>query len=157
MNCKTVASNDPYCLSTDDTRCLSKRYWVVILDNGLTIFESEPRIDLSPANPWLRLKQLCEDMQTRILGMAYVDPNNPNNQLNLDNNADGYYYSRMIYQSLNLGPQFQGEAEGVGYLHGDILTIHWYFLDGKIEVEHRDLSKQHPKVKNLSLIRNVTV
>ena len=151
---KHEAEGAPYCLTTSMMECPFNRFWVVLLDCGLEVYQSFHSHDMD--NPWLRLKQFCQDHHVTIANMAFVDQS-LDGQVNLDPGADGYFYSKRCRKLLAANPNFTGmqdDAEGVGELKGDILTIHWKLDDGRNEIEVRDLSKVHHKHREpLSLIR----
>lgn len=156
MDLTQKAEGAPYYLTTRILDCPLSHFWVVLLDCGLEVYQSEHVGNMD--NPWLRLKQFCQDNNVTIVNMAFVSKDQgPYAQVNLDANADGYFYAKRCRKLLAANPKFTGmqdNAEGVGQLKGDELTIHWKLDDGRDEIEVRDLSKAHPKhAEPLSLIR----
>lgn len=156
MDLTQKAEGAPYYLTTSMIRCPLGRFWVVLLDCDIEVYQSEHIGDMD--NPWLRLKQFCQDNQVSIVNMACVSKDQgPYAQVNLEANADGYFYAKRCRKLLAANPNFAGmqdDAEGVGQLQGNELTIHWRLEDGRNEIEVRDLSKVHPKhAEPLSLIR----
>jgi hypothetical protein len=154
MNGEIIANGAPYYLITDRSNCSLDCFWVVILDNNMAVFQDEPRSDIRPCNPWLRLKKFCEDTGAKILGMAFIGNNDPNKQLNLKNNAEGYFYAKRIRALFNAGVwNFQDVSEGVGYLENDTLIIYWYINNVQVEIEYRNILDYHPQMEDSSLIR----
>tara|TARA_S200002703_G_scaffold154479_1_gene157336 strand:- start:1353 stop:1763 length:411 start_codon:yes stop_codon:yes gene_type:complete len=134
------------------------RFWVVLLDNGVEVYQTLEDPTLDEPNPWLRLKQFCKDHNCKIASMSFARRDfNPVAQINLAQQADGYFYSKRIRKMLAANPAFAGyqdEAQGFGELKGEQLTIHWVDTsNGKVTVERRDLNS-NKKTSSLGLIRN---
>lgn len=155
MNWKDKAASAPYFLATSMKECPLDRFWVVQLDCGIEIYQSTQYVDV--LNPWLRLKKFCEDNKIKIVNMAFATREmDIENQVNLDPNADGYFYTqrcRALLTGFEPLAGYADEAQGIGELHGNILTIHWYFTDGRRDTEARDLSLYEKSKEPLSLIR----
>lgn len=156
MELKQIAQGAPYHLTTSMKECSLHRFWVVLLDCGLEIYQS--RHDSGMDNPWLRLKQFCQDNDVKPVNMAWATHNlDPSEQINLDSDADGFFYSkrvRRLFAPTNPAyGGYQDNAEGVGQLRGDILTVYWIKDDGTKEAEHRDLSQTLKHQNPISLIR----
>ena len=156
MDLREIAQGAPYCLATSIKECPFDRFWVVLLENEVEVYQSALDGSLDEPNPWMRLKILCRQQNVKIVNMAMANKAlDPDSQINLDPDADGYYYSERKRFLLCANPRFTGyqdDAEGVGELHGSTLKIFWMMADGGCEVEERDLS-EHPKSGNISLIR----
>jgi hypothetical protein len=135
------------------------RFWVVILDCGIEIYQTEQNASLDKPNSWLRLKQFCKDNDCKILSMAFARKDlNQTAQIDLRPQADGYFYSRRIRKMLTSNPYWAGhqeKAQGFGELKGDVLTIHWVDDDsGRVIVENRDIKTHHKNDGGIGLIRN---
>lgn len=156
MDPREKAKNAPYHLVTSLGECLLERFWVVQLDCGIEVYQSEENPDYDEPNSWMRLKRFCEDTGCRPVNMARAGKDlNPHTQINLDPKADGYYYSRRLRKLMAANPGYSGyqdHAQGVGQLFGDLLQIMWEMDNGQIEIEERKLG-DHPKSNNISLIR----
>jgi len=153
---REVAQGAPYCLATSIEECPFERFWVVLLDGNIEVYQSEDDPSLDEPNAWMRLKLFCEDHDTEIMNMAYANRSfDLTQQINLDPNADGYYYTRRARKMMCANPGFAGYedlAQGFGELHGHDLMIVWELDDGQRHVEKRDL-RDNPKSSNISLIR----
>jgi len=158
MDLRQVAKGAPYHLVTEMGECPMWRFWVVLLDNGLEVYQTLENPDLDEPNPWLRLKQFCKDQNCKIASMSFARQDfNPVAQINLTQQADGYFYSKRIRKMMTPNPYFSGyqdEAQGFGELKGEQLTIHWVDSNnGRVTTECRDLDS-NKKTGNLGLIRN---
>ena len=155
MNLKQQAEGAPYHLATSIEECPFSRFWVVLLDTGLEIYQSEDDSTLDEPSSWMRLKKFCEDNNVKLAGMAFAStPLDPNRQINLDPLADGYFYAkrmRKLMANTNLSG-YVDQAQGVGQLYKNTLKIIWEFDDGRIEFETRDTT-DNPKSKLFSLIK----
>lgn len=143
MKIRDVA-RDSYQLATSLEECPLVGFWVVLLDDGTEVYQSEDRADLKEPNAWMRLKLLCKEQGRKVLHMAYAFRNNAGEQMNGLPNADGYFFGRRLRKLMAADPRICGytdSAIGIGYLRGDILTINWRRNDGVVEEEHRDISK----------------
>lgn len=156
MDLKQVAQGAPYHLATSMKECPFDRFWVVLLDSHIEVYQSiqEEKQD----NPWLRLKQFCEDHDTKPINMAWAVKNlDANEQINMTPGADGYFYSKRTRKMWGASDPrwngYQDDAEGVGELDGNVLTIHWRLDDGRIQVERRELEPDSKHGEPLSLIR----
>jgi len=156
MDLKQKAGGAPYCLATSLEHCPFSKFWVVLLDSGLEVYQSEDDPDLDEPSAWMRLKQFCEDCDIKPSSMAFANADlNPNTQINLDPLADGYFYSKRIRKLLSSNPIHSGyedHAQGVGQLYKDTLKIIWEFDHGGIEMEERNI-KDNPKSNWISIIR----
>ena len=132
------------------------RVWVVLLECGIDIYQSEDDPTLDEPNSWMRLKQFCEDQKTRPMNMARAGKDlDPQKQINMDPLADGYYYARRVRRLMSGSRSYGGyqdNAEGIGQLHKNTLKIIWELDNGRFDVEERKLD-DHPKSKLISLIR----
>jgi len=153
---KTIAEGAPYYLATSIEQTPFYRFWVVLLENGLEVYQSCDDPKLEEPNSWIRLKQFCEDNDVKPSSMAFASADlNPHTQINLDPLADGYFYTKRIRKLIAANPNFSGRedhAQGVGQLYKDTLKIIWEFDDGSIEMEERNI-KDNPKSNLISLIR----
>lgn len=144
MNTKEVA-RDSYHLATRLEECPFNSFWVVLLDDGTEIYQSEDRADLAECNPWIRLKKFCAEQKRQILHMAYAFRDNSAQQINCVPQAAGYFFAKKVRKLLAPDPRISGYSDefiGVGYLRGRILTITWRrTTDGLIEKEDRDILK----------------
>lgn len=160
MDLRQVAKDAPYHLATEIGGCQLWRFWVVLLSNGMEIFQTLEDPSLAECNPWIRLSKFCADHNLKIVSMSFARKDYCEMaQINLKPMADGYFYSRRIRKMLCADPGFSGyqdEAQGFGELNGNILTIHWVRSDeeGAVTVEHRDISKSTKHQSLLGLIRN---
>jgi len=159
MNLRQQAKDAPYHLTTEMEGCSMWRFWVVLLDCGLEVYQTEEDSSLDEPNAWLRLKQFCQDHNCKIVSMSFARQDfNPVAQINLKASADGYFYSKRIRKMMAANPQFSGyqdEAQGFGELNGNTLTIHWVdSSDGRVTTETRDLTEGGKHSGNLGLIRN---
>lgn len=158
MDLREKAQGAPYHLATSLEECPLGRFWVVQLDCGLEVYQSEERSDCDEPSPWLRLKRFCKDNNARPVNMARAGKDlNPSTQVNLDPTADAYFYARRARKMMCAHPAYSGyedSAQGIGQLRGETLEIFWEYDDGRgTEVETRPL-KAHPKSDpELSLIR----
>lgn len=132
-----------YGLATTIEECPYEKFWVVILSDGTQVFQSEPDAKFNQPNPWVRLKQYCQDKKLHVAGMAYANKAyDQSQQINLSHLADGYFYSKRVRKMLTYHPAytgFQDNAEGVGEVFGDKLIIKWIHPDGRIEDEIREI------------------
>jgi hypothetical protein len=153
---RKVAQGAPYYLATSIEECPFERFWVVLLDDEVEIYQSEEDGSLDEPSPWMRLKLLCEEQECKIMNMAYANKSfDPSVQINLDPEADGYYYTRRARKMMSANPGFSGYedlAQGFGELRGETLGIIWELSDGQRHSEVRNLS-DHPKSNHISLIR----
>ena len=157
MDLRQLAKGAPYHLTTEMGECSMWRFWVVLLDCEIEVYQSLEDASLAEPNPWLRLKQFCKDQNCKIASMSFARQDfNPVAQINLKPQADGYFYSKRIRKMMAANPYFSGyqdEAQGFGELHGNILTIHWVDSNnGKVTTEIRDLSKNKKQSGKLGLI-----
>ncbi len=156
MNLKQQAEGAPYHLATSLEECPFDRFWVVLLDSGLEVYESCDDPTLDEPSSWMRLKQFCEDHNIKLASMAFASmPLNPDKQINLDPLADGYFYAKRTRKLMAGNPNmsgYQDYARGVGQLYKNTLKIIWEFDDGRMEFETRPLD-DHPKSQLFSLIR----
>lgn len=150
MNTKEVA-RDSYHLATRLEECPFNSFWVVLLDDGSEVYQSEDRADLVEPSPWIRLKQFCAEHGRKIRHMAYAWRDQSGEQINCVPDALGYFFAKRVRRLLNGPSPYSDEAVGVGYLRHDILTINWLRTDGVREQEHRNISKLEPP---FSLIRS---
>ena len=150
MNTRVVAK-DSYHLATKLEECPFDSFWVVLLDDGTEIYQTEDDPKLDENSPWMRLKLLCEQHGRKICHMAYAFRNG-GQQINCLPDANGYIFSKRVRQLMSSFSSYSDEAIGVGYLRGSILTIHWRRNDGVVETEERDLTKLPAEPFNL--IRN---
>lgn len=158
MDLRQVAKGAPYNLALSIEECPLWRFWVVLLDCGIEVYQTLEDPSLDEHSPWMRLKKFCEDHKIKIVSMAFARKDfSQMAQINLAPQADGYFYSKRMRKMLAANPYWSGyqdEAQGFGELHGDRLTIHWVDSDnGRVTTEHRDLAS-HKKASGLSLIRN---
>ena len=159
MNPRQLAKGAPYHLATEIEECPLWRFWVVLLDNGTEIYQTEPDGDLDDPNPWIRLKQFCKDQDCKIVSMSFARKDfNPVAQINLSPTADGYFYSRRVRKLMAANPGWSGlgdAAQGFGELHGTRLTIHWVDDEsGRVTTEHREVVKNGKHDGSVGLIRN---
>ena len=156
MDLRQKAQGAPYHLVTSMAECPLGRFWVVQLDCGFEVYQSNEDPSLEEPNSWMRLKQFCEDNKVKPVNMARAGKDlNPATQINLDPMADGYYYARRV-RKLMAGSAgysgYQDHAQGVGQLHKNTLKIIWELDDGRFDVEQRSID-DHPKSQLVSLIR----
>lgn len=153
---KMIAENAPYYLATSIEQTPYDRFWVVLLEGSVEVYQSAEDPTLDEPNSWMRLKLFCEQQDVKIVNMAKANKSlDPNMQINLDPAADGYYYSRRMRKMMSANPAFCGYediSQGIGELHGDDLRIIWELEDGRAHVELRKLS-DYPKSSHVSLIR----
>ena len=157
MDLRQCAQGAPYHLVIEIEECPMWRFWVVLLDNGLEVYQTLEDSDLDVPNPWLRLKQFCKDQKCKIVSMSFARKDfNPVAQINLTPLSDGYFYSKRVRKMLTANPYFSGytdEAQGFGELNNDTLTIHWVDSNnGRVTTERRDLSKNPKHSGKLGLI-----
>jgi len=146
MNTKDVA-RDSYHLATRLEECPFNAFWVVLLDDGTEIYQSEDRADLKECSPWMRLKQLCQETGRKILHMAYAFRDGNGTQINCLPNAGGYFFSKRVRTLLTAHPALAGftdDAIGVGYLRGNMLTVTWLRNDGVREEDNRNITENEP-------------
>jgi len=151
MNTKDVA-RDSYHLATRLEECPFNNFWVVLLDDGTEIYQSEDRTDLQECSPWMRLKKFCVEQGRKIMHMAYAFRDGKGAQINCVPNAGGYFFSKRVRKLMSAHPSLSGytdEAVGIGYLRGNILTVTWLRNDGVCEEEHRDITKLENEPFNL--------
>lgn len=159
MDLRQIAKGAPYNLALKIEECSLWRFWVVLLDNGMEVYQTADDPSLDEPNPWMRLKLFCQDHQRKIVSMAFARKDfDPVAQINLTPQADGYFYSRRIRRMLAANRSvggFMDEAQGFGELHGNQLTIHWVDVNsGRVTTEKRDIQMHHKKGSGaLSLIR----
>lgn len=139
MDTKVVAK-DSYHLATRLEECPFDHFWVVLLDDGTEVYQNEDNLSFKEHNPWMRLKQLCEECGRKICHMAYASRDGVG-QINCVPDANGYFFSKRLRQLMSMFSSYADDAVGVGYLRGNILTIHWKRNDGVIETEERDITK----------------
>lgn len=156
MDLRQKAQGAPYHLATSFEECPLGRFWVVQLSCGLEIYQSEDNPTYDEPSAWMRLKQFCNDHDVQPMNMAVTGKDlDPSRQINLDPQADAYYYARRLRKLMaaNAGYSgYQDSAQGVGQLHGKKLRIVWEFDDGRgFDIEERDLD-DHPKSHPVSLI-----
>ncbi len=150
MNTKDLA-RDSYRLATRLEECPFDSFWVVLLDDGTEVYQTEDDPTLEEASPWMRLKLLCENSGRKVLSMAYAFRNG-GEQLNALPNAGGYFFSKRVRKLMAQHPLLSGytdDAIGIGYLVGNTLTIQWRRNDGVVEEEHRDISQLEQAPFNL--------
>lgn len=157
MDLRQLAKGAPYHLTTEMEECSMWRFWVVLLDNGVEVYQTLEDPTLDEPNSWLRLKQFCKDQNCKIASMSFARQDfNPVAQINLTPQADGYFYSKRVRRMMTQNPHFanyQDEAQGFGELHGDTLTIHWVdSRNGRVTTESRDFSKNAKHSGKLGLI-----
>lgn len=143
MNIRDVA-RDSYHLATSMEECPLDSFWVVLLDDGTEIYQSEDRADLPECSPWMRLKKLCAEQRRRIMHMAYAFRDKNREYIHCVPEAMGYFFAKRIRSLAAPDPRVSGytdHAVGIGYLRHNILTINWLRNDGVIEQEHRDILK----------------
>ena len=136
MDTKDLA-RDSYRLATRLEECPFDSFWVVLLDDGTEIYQTDDDPTQVEASPWMRLKLLCQEHGRKILNMAYAFRNG-GEQINAVPNADGYLFSKRIRKMMAQHPLWSGyedEAVGIGYLRGNILSIQWRRSDGVMEPE----------------------
>lgn len=138
MNTKDVA-RDSYHLATRLEECPFNSFWVVLLDDGTEVYQTEERADLSEPSPWMRLKRFCAEQGRRIRHMAYASRDGSMNQINCVPDAAGYFFAKRI-RSLFCAFAYTDHAIGVGYLRHNILTINWMRSDGVVEEENRNMA-----------------
>tara|TARA_R110000822_G_scaffold83591_10_gene196779 strand:+ start:354 stop:830 length:477 start_codon:yes stop_codon:yes gene_type:complete len=158
MDLGQKAKGAPYHLVTEVEECPMWRFWVVLLDNGVEVYQTLDDPSLDEPNSWVRLKQFCKDNDCKIVGMSFARQDlNPVAQINLTPQSDGYFYSKRVRKMMTANPHFANytdEAQGFGELHGETLTIHWVdSANGRVTIEKRDLSKSKKHQMNLGLIR----
>ncbi len=153
---REAAKDAPYHLTTKKGACPLHVFWVVLLDCGLEVYQNDKDPNLVEPDPWMRLKQFCQDYDTAIVNMAFAyklekDPR----QINLDPMADGYFYTQRLRKLWGTRSiiQYEDRSIGVGQLNGNILRIIWVLDDGQEQSETRDISVYHPKSQLFSLIR----
>ena len=155
-NLQKIAEGEQYYLTTSMEQCLLGRFWVMQLDANFEVYQTHDDGSLAEANPWLRLKQFCEDHNIKPINMAFASQDlNHDEKINLDPHADAYFYARRSRKLMSGNPHHAGyedHAQGVGQLHKDHLKIIWEFSDGGMDFEERDLS-ENPKSNLISLIR----
>ena len=142
MNTKDVA-RDSYHLATRLEECPFNSFWVVLLDDGTEVYQTEDRADLPESSPWMRLKRFCAEHGRKIRHMAYAFRDGSSQQINCVPDAAGYFFAKRLRQLLAPDPRIAGykdEAVGVGYLRHNILTINWMRNDGVIEEENRNMT-----------------
>jgi hypothetical protein len=161
MDLRHVAKGAPYHLATSLEECPLWRFWVVLLDSGqgMEIFQTPDEAAFEESSTWMRLRRFCDDHDLRIVGMAYAQKDlDQSCQINLTPQADGYFYSKRIRKMMAAHPAFSGysdEAQGVGELKGDILTIHWIDSNtGRVTTESRDITARKKPTGLLGLIRS---
>lgn len=160
MDLRQVAKDAPYHLATEIGECQLWRFWVVLLSNGMEVYQTLEDPRLPEHNSWLRLKQFCSDHDLKIMSMSFARKDFCEMaQINLKPQAEGYFYSKRMRKLLCADPGFSGyqdEAQGFGELEGNILTIHWVKSDeeGAVTTERRDLSAATKHTGLLGLIRN---
>lgn len=160
MDLRQNAKVAPYHLATAMKESDLWRFWVVLLDCGLEIYQTSENPDFDEPSPWIRLKKFCEDHNCKIVSMAFARQDlSQMAQINLTPQADGYFYSKRIRGMLARHPQWAGyrdRAQGFGELHGNTLTIHWVDDEsGRVTTERRDVGMHHSKNGGgLGLIRN---
>jgi len=156
---RKAAKGAPYHLTTVREGCPLDKFWVVMLDCGIEVYQNDKDPNLEEPDPWMRLKQFCADYDVSILGMAlgYRLERDPR-QINLDNMASGYFYAqrvRMLFGA-SVPTHYSDRAIGVGQLNDDVLRIVWVLDNGEEHAEMRHLGEQHAKHStNIpTLIRN---
>jgi hypothetical protein len=159
MDLRQVAKGAPYHLATMIEECPLWRFWVVLLDRQIQIFQTPDEASLDEHSTWMRLKQFCIDHDCKIVGMAFAQKDlNPAVQINIPTMADGYFYSKRIRKMMAANPAYGGyqdEAQGVGVLQGDELTIHWVNSDdGSVTIQKRSLDSHQKSTGMLGLIRS---
>lgn len=154
MNTKEIAKNRPYCLATKIEESPFNSFWVVLLDDGTEVYQSDDRADLPEANPWMRLKRFCTEQGRRIRHMAYAFRDGSGQQINCVPDARAYFFAKRIRTLAAPDPRVSGytdHAIGVGYLRNDILSITWMRDDGVVEEENRVMQSGNDP---LTLIRS---
>lgn len=159
MNLRQVAMAAPYLLCTSQSETPLYQFWVVKLDSGLEVYQTPDDPTLDEPNAWLRLRAYCEDTNSKILCMAYAtQDHDQSRQVNLEPNADGYFYSRRIRKLMAANPGFSGysdTSEGFGLLSDNVLSITWIDAKtGRSTVENRNLDANPKCGDHLGLIRN---
>lgn len=142
MNTKDVA-RDSYHLATRLEECPFNSFWVVLLDDGTEVYQSEDRADLPEPSPWMRLKRLCSEHGRKIRHMAYAYRDGSGQQINCVPDAAGYFFAKRVRTLAAPDPRIAGytdHAVGVGYLRHNILTIKWLRNDGVMEEEDRNMT-----------------
>jgi len=153
---QAVANAAPYHLTTSLDACPLERFWVVLLDCHIEVYQNDKCMDLDEPDPWMRLKKFCQEQNARIMHMAlaYKDRDDAS-QISLQPMSDGYFYSERSRRLIHPVHTYNDHSIGVGQLFDDKLQIVWTLDNGQTEVEVRDLSKLHPKHSTLpQLIRD---
>jgi len=143
MNSNDMARNS-YHLATRLEECPFDQFWVVLLDDGTEIYQSEDDQKLAEPNAWIRLKMYCQEQNKRIMHMAYAFRDRPDLQINAVPDADGYFFAKKLGVLMAPHPQYEYRAVGVGSLVGKVLKIVWRSEDGAAEEEVRDITNQMP-------------
>lgn len=150
---EATAMAAPYNLVVRPTDCQLRQFWVVLLDNGLQVFEDrKPNM----RNAWLRLKEYCGDYNVNIASMAYVDVDHLNNQINMPHGCSGYVVMNRMGRLVAPGTHVTHAERGFGYLENGRLLIYW--LDeqaGVVSFESRDLENNTKGGNSFLIHRNV--
>jgi hypothetical protein len=137
-----------YRLATRLEECPFEWYWAVSVDNGFNVFQTEDDPSLGEPNAWMRLQKFCKEQNVRITAMVYGCRSNHKANLNVGENADGYFFAkRMRKIFMATDPNFEGyedHATGFGALRGDTLHIMWKDNTGAIICESRNISNNRP-------------
>lgn len=138
MDIAQRALDEPYYLLLEQPK--DGTYWSAELDCGVVVYQCPNDDALSQPQPWLRLKQFCKDLGIKICALSLYSSSTK--LVELEHNADGYYFSNKVIKVMAPIPQPRDGLffMGVGALKEKVLTIHWLnTCDFSVEVETRDL------------------
>lgn len=125
-------------VTSEDVVGVPVHNWVVSLDNGKVIKESDMLVE-GGENPWLRLKDYVEKNNTNIYDMAFKDKDG--NMISLRCAQEGYFYIKKFMALLGAGNNAQVLAYGFGYFDGENAHIHWETESGGQSYEVREKDK----------------
>ena len=138
MDFKKNAGSEPYFLATSINETSLYKFWVVLLEHNIEIYQTPNDKNLKIHEPWLRLKAFCNDFNIKILSMAFAQKDF-SKQLNLSHIADGYFYSKRIQKQL---PGNTYYSQGFGELSNNELKIHWIDdVTSDVQIENRKINK----------------
>ena len=122
---QSIADNK-YSLSCHEDEYIKNKYegetrWIVVLNNGLTIYQDDDRPEVFPNSAWERLRIYCMETGNFITNMRLQFRSHTEH---LPDNADGYYFVKSVLSGFGMNRTLSYFVVGV-LINNIIKVTHW--------------------------------
>jgi hypothetical protein len=83
--------------------------WIAHLSNGETIYQDDERPEMEPRSAWIRLGNYIRNNNLKIISLKFQFRSHV---INLEDNADGYYFAKGAVAVWGIGETFHHFVAG---------------------------------------------